>query len=92
MKAYLQSVIVALTITASMNIQAECTLGVSDEELAAMKEDAMMNIELGIKHQLPKGIAQQYQQLKDQIRLVLPNKAAVKHTPEKNSKIEEVRS
>ncbi len=89
MKAYLQSVIVALTITASLNVQAQCTLGVSDAQLEVMKQEAMADIELGIKQQLPKGIAQQYQQLKDRIRTVQPAKVTVEKTPEKNSQVKE---
>ena len=80
MKAYLQSVIVALTLTV-LPVYAECAPSLSEQEMRALQQEAMQQIEQDLKAQIPAEMARQYQMIMD----LLPEDPMIKETVKQNS-------
>ncbi|OED43040.1 hypothetical protein ACH42_11185 [Endozoicomonas sp. (ex Bugula neritina AB1)] len=86
MKAYLQSVIVALTITA-IPAYAEFTPSLSEQkemqkEMQELQQEAMQQIEYDLKNQFPAEMVKQHQMIMDS----LPGDQMIKKTVKQDSK------
>ena len=84
MKAYFQSVIVVFAL-ATQPVYSECVPSLSDQEMQAIKQEAMKQIEQDLKDQIPLEMATQHQMIMDMIPADSMIKETVEQHSEKNS-------